>query len=66
MYISPERIAATNKASVETLVGLANTQFATLARLTALNFNVAKSTFEESGSYTKSLLGAKDARKKAA
>ncbi|OFZ88520.1 MAG: granule-associated-like protein [Betaproteobacteria bacterium RBG_16_64_18] len=66
MYISPEHIAATNKASVETLVGLANTQFATLARLTALNFNVAKSTFEESGSYTKSLLGAKDAQEFAA
>ena len=66
MYISPEHIAASNKASVETLVGLANTQFATLARLTALNFNVAKSTFEESGSYTKSLLGAKDAQEFAA
>ena len=66
MYISPEHIAATNKASVETLVGLANTQFATLARLTALNFNVAKSAFEESGSYTKSLLGAKDAQEFAA
>ena len=66
MYISPEHIVATNKASVETLVGLANTQFATLARLTALNFNVAKSTFEESGSYTKSLLGAKDAQEFAA
>ena len=66
MYISPERIAATNKASIETLVGLANTQFATLARLSALNFSTANSVFKESGSYTKSLLGAKDARKKAA
>ena len=62
MYISPEHIAATNKASVETLVGLANTQFASLARLSALNFNVAKSAFEESVNYTKSLLGAKDAQ----
>jgi len=66
MYISPEHIAATNKASVETLVGLANTQFAALARLSALNFNLVKSAFEESGSYTKSLLGAKDAQEFAA
>ena len=66
MYISPEHIAASNKASVETLVGLANTQFATLARLSALNFSTASSAFKESGSYTKSLLGAKDAQEFAA
>ena len=60
MYISPEQIAATNKASVETLIGLANVQFAALQQLSALNLNVAKSAFEESVSYTKSLLGAKD------
>jgi len=62
MYISPEQIAAANKSSIETLIGLANTQFAALERLSALNFNVAKSAFEESVSYTKSLLGAKDAQ----
>ena len=66
MYISPEHIAATNKASVETLVGLANTQFASLARLSALNFNLAKSAFEEGGSHIKSLFGAKDAQELAA
>jgi len=62
MYVSPEQIADANKASVETLIGLANTQFAALERLSALNFNVAKSAFEESVSYANSLLGAKDAQ----
>ncbi len=60
MYATPEQIAAANKAGVETLISLANTQFAALQRLSALNFNVAKSAFEESVSYTKSLFGAKD------
>jgi phasin family protein len=60
MYVTPEHIAAANKAGVETLISLANTQFAALQRLSALNFNVAKSAFEESVSYAKSLLGAKD------
>ena len=60
MYVTPEQIAAANKAGVETLIGLANTQFAALERLSALNFNLAKSAFEESVGYTKSLLGAKD------
>ena len=60
MYLFPEQITATNKAGVETLIGLANTQFAALQQLSALNLKVAKSAFEESVSYTKSLLGAKD------
>jgi phasin family protein len=66
MYVTPEQIAATNKAGVETLIGLANAQFAALERLSALNFNVAKSAFEESVSYTKSLFGAKDPQEFAA
>jgi len=66
MYVTPEQIAAANKAGVETLIGLANTQFAALERLSALNFNLAKSAFEESVGYTKSLLGAKDPQEFAA
>ena len=62
MYITPEQIAANNKASVETLIGLANTQLAALERLSALNFNVAKSAFEDSVNYTRTLFGAKDAQ----
>jgi len=62
MYVIPEQIAAANKMGVEALISLANTQFAALQRLSALNFNVAKSAFDESASYAKSLLGAKDAQ----
>jgi len=62
MYVTPEQIAAANKVSVESLIGLANTQFAALERLSALNFNVAKSAFEDSVNYTRTLLGAKDAQ----
>jgi len=60
MYVSPEQITAANKANVESLIGLANTHFAAMERLSALNFNAAKSAFEESVGYAKSLLGAKD------
>src|SRR3970282_2028768 len=66
MYVTPEQIAAANKAGVETLIGLANTQFAALERLSALNFNAAKSAFEDSVNYTRTLLGAKDAQEFAA
>lgn len=62
MQITPEQIAAANKASVESLIGLAHTQFTAMQRLSALNFNVAKSAFEESVNFSKSLLGAKDAQ----
>ena len=62
MNVTPEQIAAANKAGVETLIGLANTQFAALERLSALNFNVAKSAFDESVNYARLLLGAKDAQ----
>ena len=58
--LTPEQIAAMNKASVESLIGLGKTQFAALERLSALNFNAAKSAFEDSLSITKSLLGARD------
>ena len=60
MYTTPEHIAAANKAGVEALIGLANTQFAAIERLSALNFNVAKSAFEDNVSYAKTLFGAKD------
>ena len=62
MYTTPEQIAAANKAGVEALIGLANTQFAAMERLSALNFNFAKSAFEETVKNTKSLFGAKDAQ----
>jgi len=60
MYATAEQIATTNKASTEALIGLANTQFAALQRLSALNLEVAKSALEDSVSFTKSLFGTKD------
>ena len=60
MYTTPEQIAAANKAGVEALIGIANTQLAAIERLSTLNFNVAKSAFEDNLNYAKTLLGAKD------
>jgi phasin family protein len=60
MYVTPEQIAATNKAGVEALLGLANSQFAAFERWSALNMNATRAAFEDSMNYAKSLLGAKD------
>jgi len=60
MYVTPEQIAATNKAGVEAILGFANSQFAAFERLSALNFNATKSSFEESVDHAKSLMNAKD------
>ena len=61
MYnITPEQIAATNRAGVEALLGFANSQFAAFERLSALSFNATKSAFEESVGHAKALLNAKD------
>jgi phasin family protein len=59
-YVTPEQIAAANKAGIDALIGLAHTQFAAIERLSALNFNVAKSAFEDNVNFAKTLLGAKD------
>ena len=61
MYVTPEQIAAGNKAGVEAIIGLANSQFAFFERWSALNLNLTKAAFEDSVNYAKSLLGAKDA-----
>lgn len=60
MFTTPEQLAAANKASVETMLTLANTAFASAERLAALNLNTARAVLEESVANTKSLLGAKD------
>lgn len=57
---SPEQFAVTNKAGVETVLGLAHSQFAALERLSALNLSAAKAAFEEGVGHAKALLGAKD------
>jgi phasin family protein len=60
MYLTPEQIAATNKAGVEAILGFAHSQFAAFERLSALNFNATKAAFDEGISHAKALLSAKD------
>jgi phasin family protein len=60
MYATPERFAATNKASLDALFTVAHAQFAAFERLSALNFNTAKSAFEDSVNQAKALLSVKD------
>jgi phasin family protein len=60
MYVTPEQVTANGKASVEALLALANSNFAAIEKLAALNFNATKSVFEDSMSHAKALLNAKD------
>ncbi len=60
MFATPEQLAATNKANVESLLTLANTAFASAERLAALNLNTARAVLEDSVSNAKTLLSAKD------
>ena len=46
--------------SVEALLAIANSNFAAIEKLAALNFNATKSVFEDSMSHAKALLNAKD------
>jgi phasin family protein len=62
MYFTPEQIASANKAGIETLLGLAGSQFASFERLSVLNFNAAKSAFEDGLGRAKALVNAKDAQ----
>jgi phasin family protein len=62
MNASPDQIATASKAGVEMWLGLANTQFAALERLSTLNFNAVKAAFEAGMGQTRALLGAKDAQ----
>jgi phasin family protein len=60
MYITPEQVVAANKANVEALIGLANTNFAAYEKLAALNFNATKSAFEDVVAHTKSAINVRD------
>jgi phasin family protein len=62
MYVTPEQVVAANKANVEVLIGLANTNFAAYEKLAALNFNATKAAFEDAVAHTKSLMNARDAQ----
>ncbi|GAB4171927.1 MAG: phasin family protein [Rhodocyclaceae bacterium] len=60
MYKTPEQFAASNKASVEALLAMANATFAGAERLAALNLNTARSFLEDGVANVKALLAAKD------
>jgi phasin family protein len=60
MYITPEQVSTSGKAGVEALLGLANAQLAAYERLSSLNLDATRSAFEDSVSYARAVLGAKD------
>jgi phasin family protein len=60
MYFTNEQVAAANKAGVEAILGLANSQIAAFERLSQLNVNAAKAAYEEGTGHAKALLAAKD------
>ena len=60
MYVTPEQIAAANKASIESFLNLASNQFAALERLANVTTDAVKSAFEDSLANTRALASAKD------
>ena len=60
MFTTPEQFAAANKATVDSLLSVANTALASAERIAALNLNTARSVLEDSVSGAKALMGAKD------
>ncbi|MBL8427189.1 MAG: phasin family protein [Dechloromonas sp.] len=60
MSISPEQLAAANKATVDSLLSVANTALASAERIATLNLNTARSALEDTASGVKSVLEAKD------
>jgi len=56
----PTQFAEANKASVEAMLTVANTVFASAERLAALNLNTARTLLEDSVANTKALLSAKN------
>src|SRR5438046_10121244 len=60
MYVTPEQIQAANKATVEALLAVANTQFTALEKLATIQASAVKSAFEDSVANTRALLSAKD------
>jgi phasin family protein len=59
-FATPEQFAAANKASIETVLTIANTAFASAERLAALNLNTARALLEDSVANAKALMSVKD------
>lgn len=60
MYVTPEQVTAAGKANVEAALGFAQSHFAALEKLAALNFNATKGAFEDSMNHAKALMNVKD------
>src|SRR5713226_4558048 len=54
MYVTPEQIQAANKANVEAVLAVANTQFTALEKLANIQASAVKSAFEDSVANTRS------------
>jgi phasin family protein len=60
MTITPEQIAAANKANLDALVGFAQQAFKGIEQLVELNMAAARSTLDEAAEKAKAALSAKD------
>jgi phasin family protein len=60
MSINLEQFAASNKATVDSLLALANTALATAERIAALNLNAARTSLEDSGSAARVIMEVKN------
>lgn len=61
-FLTPEQVAAANKANLETLFGLTNKAFEGVEKLVELNLQVAKAALGEVAENTKAALAVKDAQ----
>jgi len=59
MYITPEKIFASNKAGVEAFAFIAQTTFTSMERLAALNLNVARNMLTDAVAITKEMSAVK-------
>ncbi|MCK6391224.1 MAG: phasin family protein [Azonexus sp.] len=60
MSLNVEQFAAANKATVDSLLSVANTALASAERIAALNLSTARAALEDTASGVKTVMGAKD------
>ncbi|MDR1995732.1 phasin family protein [Azonexus sp.] len=60
MSINTEQLSATNRATVDSLLALANTALVSAERITELNLNAVRATLEDGTSGFQSMISAKD------
>lgn len=66
MSLTPEQIAAANKANLEALVSLTHKAFESIEKLVELNMQAARNTLEENAAHAKAVLSAKGPQELAA